>query len=215
MTAALEAKDVVFVRDGRRILDGASLTLARGETATIEGPSGSGKSTLLRVMATLLEPDSGTLVLDGVDARSIPPPLFRKRVAYVAQNPPMLDGSVAHNVSAGPRLRGETLTADAIADLLRQADLPADFAARDARQLSGGERARVAVARALANEPELLLLDEPTAALDPSAATRILDLVRSLGSRGLGVLVVTHAAEHAASIHGTRWVVEAGRARKT
>src|SRR4051812_23050045 len=103
----LEARGVVVVREGRRILDGAALAVRAGEVVVVEGASGSGKTTLLRVMATLIPMDEGSLRLDGVDAAQLPPTVFRRRVAYVLQQPPMLEGSVLDNVATGPRLAGE------------------------------------------------------------------------------------------------------------
>jgi putative ABC transport system ATP-binding protein len=207
----IEAKDLVVDRQGLRILDGARIAVGAGEIASIEGPSGSGKSTLLRAMATLIPVDGGRVMLEGQDAEAIAPTAFRRRVAYVSQQPPMLPGSVADNLAAGPSLRGERFGGSAAAALLARAGLPAGFAERDARDLSGGERQRVALARALANEPVVLLLDEPTAALDPTSAERILDLVRALAGEGLSVVVVTHQASHAEHLGGTRWACRAGR----
>ena len=214
LNAGMEARDVVLQRGGRRILDGASLWVEPGGVAALQGPSGCGKSTLLRVMATLVECDSGQVLLGGVDAREIPPRVFRTRVAYVPQQPPMLEGTVATNIATGPALRGVTLTPDALASLLERVGLPASLLEREARELSGGERQRLALARALANEPEVLLLDEPTAALDPVSAERILALVRSLAKSGLSILMVTHSEEHARALGGARYRCEAGRVQR-
>jgi putative ABC transport system ATP-binding protein len=199
--------------NGNRIVDGVSFALHEGESATIEGASGSGKTTFLRILATLVEPDAGTVLLDGTDARAIAPSVFRSRVAYVLQESPMFEGTVAENVATGPRLRGVTMTAAAIASALERVGL-VDFEGRIARELSGGERQRVALARALANEPEVLLLDEPTSALDRSSAQHVVSLVRSLAEGGLAVALVTHIAEHASALGGRRLLFEAGRLRE-
>lgn len=199
-------------RDGRPIIDGASLALGAGEVVTIEGASGSGKTTFLRVLATLTEPDGGAILLDGVDARAMPSRHFRTRVAYVLQESPMLEGTVAENVATGPRLRGVTMSEGAIGRALERVGLT-DFGRRVARELSGGERQRVALARALANEPDVLLLDEPTSALDAGAARHVLAAVRALAEGGLAVALVTHVAEHAAALGVRRLRFEAGRLR--
>jgi putative ABC transport system ATP-binding protein len=210
----LEARALVVMQGGRRVVDGASLLVHAGEVAAIEGASGSGKTTLLRALALLTEPHARAIFLEGTDARAIAPRAFRVRVAYVAQEPVMLDGTAADNVATGPRLRGVSLArADAIA-LLARAGLDASFADRVARDLSGGERQRVAIARALANEPSVLLLDEPTAALDPSAAAHVVQLVKDCAARGLAVVVVTHVEAHAAALGGTRYACEAGALRR-
>ena len=207
----IEAREIVVVRKGRRILDGASIAVEAGEIACIEGASGSGKSTLLRVMATLLEMDSGALLLDGRDAREIEPRAYRRRVAYVLQQPPMLEGTVAVNVETGPRLRGEVLGRARVVEILDHVGLDPSFVDRPARELSGGERQRLAFARALANAPEVMLLDEPTSALDPASAARILELTRRLASEGLSVVVVTHHEDHARALAGTAYRCEHGR----
>lgn len=214
MAARIEAQGVVVERGGRRLVDGADLRVDAGEIAAVEGASGSGKTTLLKAIATLLALDGGRVLLEGVDAAEIAPTVFRRRVAYVPQQPPMLEGTVSANLATGPRLRGAELGGAAAGALLERVGLPASFGARAARNLSGGERQRVALARALANEPVALLLDEPTAALDPAAAARILDLVRALAGEGLSVVVVTHVEEHAARLGGARWMCREGRVER-
>ena len=206
----LEARELVVAQGGKRVLDRVSLIVNRGEIAAIEGSSGSGKTTLLRALALLVEPSAGGIFLEGHDARTIAPRAYRVRVAYLAQQPAMLEGTVAANVSAGPRMRNADLAPAAIDALLASAGLDATFANRSARDLSGGERQRVAVARALANDPAALLLDEPTSALDPLAATHVLDLVKRCASKGLAVVVVTHVEAHAAALGGTRYVCANG-----
>lgn len=207
----IEAREIRVMRGGRAVLDGASLSVASGETVAVEGPSGSGKSTLVRVMATLIEPDAGEVLLDGVAAHALPPAAYRVRVAYLPQQPAMFPGTVADNVAFGPAARGHALSPEAVHALLDQAELSADYAQREARALSGGERQRVALARALANAPEVLLLDEPTAALDPRTGLQIVALVRGLAQRGRTVVMVTHLAEHAEALGGRRFTCEGGR----
>jgi putative ABC transport system ATP-binding protein len=206
----IEARDIVVIRDGRRVLDRASIRVKGGQIATIEGPSGCGKSTFLRALATLIEPDAGDLLLDGVLSAAIGPRAYRTRVAYVPQQPPMFEGTVGTNVAMGPYLRGESVDQDAIATLLGRVGLEG-FRLRVARDLSGGEQQRVALARALANSPHVLLLDEPTAALDPDSASHVLELVRGLAAAGLAVVVVTHTAPHAAALGAFRYRIESGR----
>ncbi len=211
MTQRLAAEGVIVLREGRPIVAGADLGVDAGEIAVVEGASGCGKTTLLRAMATLIPRDAGTLKLGNLDSAQIPPTIFRRRVSYVPQQPPMLEGSVADNVATGPRLAGASLAPAALEALVLRVGLPADILARSARDLSGGERQRVALARALANEPEFVLLDEPTSALDPTSAAHVLALVRALAEQGLGVIVVTHVEEHARRLEGTRYVCVAGR----
>jgi putative ABC transport system ATP-binding protein len=207
----LLAQAIVVQRGDRRVLDGATLRVDAGSVVVIEGASGSGKSTLLRVMATLLEPDSGEVILDDISASALSPQEFRRRVAFVAQRPPMLAGDVEANVGAGPRLRGEPLGRARILELLREVSLEPASIERPADELSGGEQQRVAIARALANDPEFLLLDEPTSALDPATASRVVDTIRALARRGLGVVVVTHDRAQASALTVSPWRCADGR----
>ena len=207
----LEARDVVVLREGRKILDGASIVVRPGEAVAIQGPSGSGKTTLARALATLVETDDGTVLLDGQDAREIPPTQFRTRVAFLAQQPAMFAGTVRANLGAGPALHGKSLGDAQARQLILAVGLDESMLPREARTLSGGEKQRVALARALANAPDVLLLDEPTAALDPDAGERIVALLRTLSARGLSVVMVTHVEAHALALGGTRYRCERGR----
>ena len=211
MSSRLEARDLVVLREGRRILDGASLVVQPGEAVAIQGPSGSGKSTLVRVLGTLVEPDAGSVLLDGVDARELAPVLFRTRVAFLAQQPVMFEGTLRDNLAAGPALHGKPLGDAHARELLAAVGLGEEMLLREARTLSGGERQRLALARALANAPEVLLLDEPTASLDPEAGQRIVALLRELRERGLSVVMVTHVEADARALGGTLYRCERGR----
>ena len=210
----IAARDIVVARRGVRVLDGACFELHAARLATIEGPSGSGKSTFLRVLALLCEPDEGRVEHEGVDARDASPESFRRKVAYVAQSPAMLDGTVLDNVRAGPAFSGKEMATSKVEALLERVGLGAKMAPRIARELSGGERLRVALARALANGPDVLLLDEPTSALDPVASDRVIALVRSLVGEGVSVVVVTHSREHALSLGGDAFVCSEGKLGK-
>lgn len=207
----LAARDITVLRDDARLVDHATLEIAPASVLTIQGASGSGKSTLLRAIATLIPISSGTLAFEGRDVQSVGVTEYRRRVAYVPQSPAMFEGTVAENVRTGPRFRGVTLPDAEVLALVARVGLTADLAARVASELSGGERLRVALARALANEPRVLLLDEPTAALDPEAANVILDLVLELARSGTAILAVTHSVEHAARLGGRRHRMVSGK----
>ena len=188
MSGGIEVRGLTVERAGRAVLRDLSFDAARGRVLTLVGASGAGKSTLLRCLNRLAEPRAGTIVLDGTDIRALDPPALRRRVALVAQTPAMLPGSVEDNLAYGL----DTLSAEARDAALAAAGLDPSFAPRAARKLSGGERARVALARALTRDPDALLLDEPTAALDPDTAHLIADTITALARRDLIVIVATH-----------------------
>jgi ABC-type multidrug transport system fused ATPase/permease subunit len=181
----------------RVVLRDVSFDVPKGAVLALVGPSGAGKSTLLRCLNRLLVPQAGTVLLDGVDTAALEPCALRRRVGLVGQTPVMLPGSVRENLAYGlPPEAGE----ERLEQALRAAGLDAAFLDRSAAELSGGERARVALARALTREPELLLLDEPTAALDETASRHIASTLTALAGAGLGVVVATHDLPFAASV---------------
>jgi len=188
----LRAENLSYEMEGDRILDRISLDVASGETVAIVGPSGAGKSSLLRLLDRLDEPAEGTVYLDGTDYRTMDPQTLRKRVGLVPQTPALRPGTVRENVTIGPRLRGETVSEERLADLLDAVGL-AGYADRDASDLSGGEAQRIAIARTVINDPEVLLLDEPTASLDSAAEAEVERLLADLlASGGRTVVLVTH-----------------------
>ena len=187
--ALFELSDVHASRDGAPVLRGVDLTLKDGATALL-GPSGAGKSTLLRLLNRLADPEKGTVRFRGEDARAYDPRTLRRRACLVAQLPALLPGSVADNIRVGPSLMGRKA---GVARPLELAGLTADFAEREAVRLSVGEQQRVMLARALALEPEVLLLDEPTSALDERTRAGVEATLAELGERtGVSMVIVTH-----------------------
>lgn len=178
-TAKLATDRLSFAVDHTQILRDVDLSVTAGETLTVVGPSGAGKSTLLRLLCRLDEPTAGTVYLDGTDYRDLDPITLRARVGLVPQDPALRDGSVRENVTIGPRLRGESVAPGRVETLLGRVDLDG-YADREVADLSGGEAQRVAIARTLIMDPEVLLLDEPTASLDPSAQADIETLLSEL-----------------------------------
>ncbi len=178
----------------RTVLDQVSLDIQRGEFLAIVGPSGSGKSTLLRLLNFLEPPTSGRIRFDDVEftATQDVPLSVSRRVTTVAQRPLLLDRTVQANVRYPLRLRGRRDSANEVDDALAQVGLTA-LAKQSARTLSGGEAQRVALARAMVIRPEVLLLDEPTANLDPYNVGVIEQTVRALNAgQGTTLVMVTH-----------------------
>jgi putative ABC transport system ATP-binding protein len=188
----LETTDLSFAVDDAPIVRGVDLTVPPGETLCVVGPSGAGKSTLLRLLNRLAEPTGGTVRLDGVDYRTIDPVELRARVGLVPQAPGLRPGTVRENVTVGPRLRGESVPGDRVTALLDRVDL-AGSGDRAVADLSGGEAKRVAIARTLLVDPDVLLLDEPTASLDRAAQAQIEALLTDLfAGSDRTVVLVTH-----------------------
>ena len=183
--------------DGKQILRGVNLEVEKGEIMAVVGPSGSGKSTLLRCLNRLIEMDGGDVFFEGKDIKSLPPVSLRREIVLVHQESAMLQGTVLDNVSYGPALQGEVDPAH-IHKCLKEAGLPAEFAEKDASKLSGGEKKRVALARALALRPKVLLLDEPTAGVDPKKIEQVEKTIVAFSkNHDLTVLWVTHHMEQA------------------
>ena len=179
---------------GRRVLYVDSLDIRRGEIFALVGPSGAGKSTLLRLLNFLEPPTSGTIhFLGGEFGAGRPMPLeLRRRVTTVFQRPILLNRSVRDNVEYGLRLRGRRNGRQLVEATLERVGL-GELAAQRARTLSGGEAQRVALARAMVLRPDVLLLDEPTANLDPYNVGLIEEIVRDLNREwGTTIVLVTH-----------------------
>ncbi len=186
---------------GRTVLDVDHLDVSSGELLAILGPSGAGKSTLLRLLNFLEAPDAGSILFDGQPLPDGPSPALRRRVTTVFQRPALLNRSVRDNVAYGLRLRGESPDGR-VEDALARMDLTA-LARAPAHRLSGGETQRVALARALVLRPDVLLLDEPTANLDPYNVALIESIVREQNARlGVTVVLVTHNVFQARRIAG-------------
>jgi tungstate transport system ATP-binding protein len=180
--------------EGQSVLQVERLGINRGEILAVVGPSGAGKSTLLRLLNFLEPPTSGSVHFLGAEFSSTKPmPLeLARRVTTVFQRPILLNRTVWDNVKFGLHLRGQRRVAQRIETALEQVGLRS-MAKRRARTLSGGEAQRVALARAMVLQPEVLLLDEPTANLDPYNVGLIEDIVRTLNrGQGTTTVLVTH-----------------------
>jgi tungstate transport system ATP-binding protein len=194
----------------RLVLDLDALDIETGEVLAIVGPSGAGKSTLLRLLNFLEPPLSGTLEFQGQPAGANPPLDVRRRVTTVFQRPLMLSRSVADNVALGLRLRGQP-AAERVAAALAEVGLES-LARTPAHRLSGGEMQRAALARALVLDPAVLLLDEPTANLDPTNVALIESILRRQNeARGTTLVLVTHNVFQARRLAGRVALLLAGR----
>lgn len=200
-------------------VDGVSLTAHPGTVTGITGPSGSGKSSLLAVAGTLLRPDSGEILIDGSDVAALSPAeatrLRRDRIGIVFQQPNLIPSLTAReqlsvmNELGAPHSRRNRAKAAARADELLTAVGLAEHGHKRPHQLSGGQRQRVNIARALMNDPSVLLVDEPTSALDQERGAAIIDLIlRLTDERNTSTLLVTHDLVHLPRMHGVLHLVD-------
>ena len=189
------------------------LAIAHGSFVALVGASGSGKSTLLKMVNRLIEPSAGRLVFEGEDVSTQPLPALRRRIGYVFQSVGLFPHmSVSENIAIGPRLAGERLSSARIEQLLELVELDAGYATRMPHELSGGQRQRIGVARALAGDPRLLLMDEPFGALDPVTRDALGHRVRELHREfGLTTVLVTHDMAEALLLADRVLVMDGGR----
>jgi len=208
-SALFRLERVEAARGGRPVLRALDLTIEGGSTAVL-GPSGSGKSTLLRLLNRLADPEVGSVSFRGDDVRSLDPLELRRTVALVPQLPALREGTVAENVEYGPSLCGRSADVERALEL---AGLSSEYSGREAARLSVGEQQRVMLARALALEPEVLLLDEPTSALDDAAQADVERALAGLGENaGVATVLVTHDGRQAERLASQTVRLENGRA---
>lgn len=200
-------------------VDGVSLTAHPRTVTGITGPSGSGKSSMLAVAGTLQRPDSGEVIIDGTDvtalSRAEATRLRRDRIGIVFQQPNLIPSLTAReqlsvmNELGAPRSRRHRAAAVSRADELLAAVGLAEHGHKRPHQLSGGQRQRVNIARALMNDPSVLLVDEPTSALDQERGAAIIDLIlRLTDERNTSTLLVTHDLVHLPRMHGVLHLVD-------
>ncbi len=197
----------------RPVLRGVSLAVQRGEAVGLLGPNGAGKTTSFYIITGLIRPDSGTILLDGQDITDLP--MYRRArlgIGYLPQEPSIFRGmSVENNIRAAL----EVVEADREARETMLDDLLAEFSVTHLRHtpavaLSGGERRRVEIARALATRPGFILLDEPLAGIDPIAVGDVRDLVSHLKDRGIGVLITDHNVRETLDIVDRAYIMHDG-----
>jgi osmoprotectant transport system ATP-binding protein len=214
-TPVIEFRDVSYRVEGTQVLSGVSLQVNRGETLVLLGRSGSGKTTILKLTNRLVTPTSGEIRVDGVSNAQVDVIRLRRGIGYVIQEAGLFPHyTVERNVGLVPRIEGwsEGRIRARVQELFQLVGLTGEFASRYPHQLSGGQRQRVGVARALAADPEILLMDEPFGALDPLTRDELQREFLSLQQRlRKTVMFVTHDLREALRLASRIALMEAGR----
>lgn len=212
----LDAVTKVYPGQEMPAVESFSMTVQPGELVMFVGPSGCGKTTTMKMINRIIEPTSGRISVDGQDILSIDPNELRRHIGYVIQQIGLFPHmTIGENISVVPRLLGwsKKRTGDRVSELLETVQLPAEFADRYPRQLSGGQQQRVGVARALAADPPVMLMDEPFGATDPITRERLqAEFLRLQESIGKTIIFVTHDFDEAIRL-GDRIAVLSQRSR--
>jgi osmoprotectant transport system ATP-binding protein len=216
--SVIQIRDVEVVRDGHRLVGPISLTVPEGERLVLLGRSGSGKTTTLRLINRMIEPTTGSTVVEGRETKAWDPVRLRRSIGYMVQEIGLFPHfTVAQNVGIVPQLEGwdRERRRQRVAELLDLVSLPAPaFGERFPHELSGGQRQRVGVARALAADPPILLCDEPFGALDPITRAELQQEFVDLTTRmAKTVVFVTHDVHEATRVGHRIVVLEGGTVR--
>lgn len=188
-------KDVFYSIGDKEILSNITVDIKRTEITGVIGPSGSGKSTFLRLLNKLISPTKGELIYQDKKISEIPARVLRKEVGMVQQQPFLFEGTVKENLLYGPKIWNIEYSDEELLSLLEKVALEPEFLEKDVLGLSGGEQQRVSFARSLANNPSVLLLDEPTSSLDLVSEEIIENSIKKLVNEGIKVIIVTHSLE--------------------
>ena len=209
----LEARHLVKAYKGRRVVNDVSLTIETGETVGLLGPNGAGKTTTFYMIVGLVKPDQGQVLLDGLDITHRP--MYQRArlgLGYLAQEPSVFRKlTVAENIQlvlemSGLSKKEQQRKVDALLDELGIAHVRNSLG----MVLSGGERRRVEIARALARDPKFMLLDEPFTGVDPIAIGDIQDIVRHLKDKGIGIIITDHNVRETLSITDRAYIISEG-----
>lgn len=198
------------------ILRGVTGSFPEGKITTLVGPSGAGKTTLLKLCNGLLSPQSGEVYIKDRPVDGYEPVELRRLVGIALQSAPMIGGSVYKNLGLPRELQGKSLHKDEAVELLQDVGLEAELLERKVKDLSGGQRQKVSIARTLVNKPEVLLLDEITSSLDRTSLKEIEELIVKINRKyGTTIIWITHNLQQALEIGDFTWVMMDGEVVET
>ncbi|WP_249871475.1 ABC transporter ATP-binding protein [Oceanobacillus saliphilus] len=209
--AALQFNHVSYSDQDLTIIKNITGVFPDGKITTLVGPSGAGKTTLFRLCNGLISPDSGEIAVNGKDINSYEPTELRRTVGLALQSATMLRGSVLKNLAMPLTLQGEKLPEDEAKRLLEDVSLGEEYLHRNVKDLSGGQRQKVSIARTLVNKPKILLLDEITSSLDRVSKQDIEELITNINKKyHVTIVWITHNLDQALSIGDYTWVMMNG-----
>ncbi|MBY7142507.1 phosphate ABC transporter ATP-binding protein [Virgibacillus sp. NKC19-3] len=210
--AAVQFQRVNYSIDGVRILKDITGYFPKGEITTLIGPSGAGKTTLFRLCNGLKSPNSGEIHIKNEKIEAYEPVKLRRNVAIALQSATMLSGSVQKNLAMPLTLQGKQLSEERAQELMRMVDLDPSFLRKNSKDLSGGQRQKLSIARTLVNQPEILLLDEITSSLDRVSQQDIEALIKQINQKyGTTIIWITHNLQQARTIGAFTWVMMDGK----
>ncbi|AST89932.1 phosphate ABC transporter ATP-binding protein [Sutcliffiella cohnii] len=212
MSGAIQFHDVHYKsEDGIHILRGITGSIIEGEVTTLVGPSGAGKSTLLKLCNGLLSPTSGEIRILNKNVYDYDPVQLRKEVGMALQSAPMVEGDVFHNLALPMLLQGKSLPENEAVKLLEDVGLEGEHLRRNIKDLSGGQRQKVSIARTLVNRPKILLLDEITSSLDQVSQKEIDELIVKISKKyGVTIIWITHNLQQALKVGTYAWMLKEG-----
>lgn len=206
-----EFQNVFFINDDKIILKDITITINSGDYISVVGPSGSGKSTLLKLCCHLISPTEGAIIYKNKSIMEHNPMELRKNVAYCFQTPYIFGETVMDNISFPFSIRGVKVDLKRAEELFLLFNLDKEYLKKDVRNLSGGEKQRIALIRTLLFKPEMLLLDEVTSALDFDNALIVENVMKSLNQNGTTILWVTHSPEQSRKNANKILTIESGK----
>jgi putative ABC transport system ATP-binding protein len=209
----LELKNVSYIKEGKIILNDISLKVEEGDFISIVGASGSGKSTLLKLCSHLISPTSGEMLFRGKNMMSYDPVQLRREISYCVQSGGLFGRTVEENLAFPYEARGLSMDRAAVLAMLAKFGLGEDLLKEENKNLSGGEKQRVALARTLTLKPEVVLLDEVTSALDVDNTRIVEEIIRELNESGTTILWITHSPEQSRRLANKLLTVENGQVK--